>query len=69
MFKDKIDIYVPVFFVAPRTYNRISQGPYQNQVMEPGCQSCTKVNNSLYSFNKMVKILPRVQKLNKIEND
>ena len=36
MLKDKIDICA--LFVAPRTYNRISQGSYQNQVMEPGYQ-------------------------------
>ena len=36
MLKDKIDMLA--FYVAPRPYNRISQGSYQNQVMDPGCQ-------------------------------
>ena len=59
MLKDKIDIYVPVFFVASRTCKRISQGSYQNQVMDPGVNDAQKVNNILYSLNKMVKALPQ----------
>ena len=59
MLKDKIDIYVPVFFVASRTYKGLARGYTKIKSWSLVVNDAQKVNNILYSLNKMVKILPQ----------
>ena len=58
MLKDKID-YVTAFFVAPRPIIGLARGHSKIKSWSLVVSDAQKVNNILYSFNKMVKILPQ----------
>ena len=58
MLKDKID-YVTAFFVAPNRIIGLARGDTKIKSWSLVVSDAQKVNNILYSFNKMVKILPQ----------
>ena len=53
-------IDMPAFFVALRTYKRyLARGPTKIKSCSLVVNHAQKVNNILYYFNKIVKILPQ----------